>query len=335
MKLPARWFPQFSANTWIRIAAGLAVVVGFVLNEAGPDGLQMRFIQQMELWAYDQRLRLFMPKTLDPRIVIVDIDEKSLNAEGRWPWSRDKLALMVRELFDKYKIRVMGFDVAFAEPDPSSGLATLDRLAQNELKDDPAYLATLKEKRASLDYDQIFADEIAKHPVVLGFFLGGKTDQSGVLPRPILNDRTITDKGWEFKHHLATGYSGNIAKLQKAAANAGHLYPALDFDGLVRRVPMLMKYGDGYYEALSLAMTRTYLGNVPLKAFVQPPSVGNLASISRLQIGDLVIPLDDRMTALIPYRGGSGVYRYVSATDVIRGRTRSSSSERPPRASST
>jgi adenylate cyclase len=317
VKLPARWFPQFSINTWIRIAAGLAVVLGFLLNE--DELVQFRFIQQMELWAYDQRLRFFLPKTLDPRVVIVDIDEKSLNAEGRWPWSRDKVALMVRQLFDKYGVRVLGFDVAFSEPDTSSGLATLDQLAQNELKADPEYLATLQQRRASLDYDQIFADEIKKHPVVLGFFLGGKTDKSGELPVPILTDKTISDKGWVFKHHQATGYSGNVAKLQKNATDAGHLYPALDFDGIVRRVPMLMEYGGGYYEALALALTRTYLGNVPLKAYVEKPTVENIASVSRLQIGDIVIPLDDSMTALIPYRGGSGVYRYVSATDVIRG----------------
>jgi adenylate cyclase len=317
VKLPARWFPQFSANTWLRIVAGLAVMFAFLVNEAG--WYDFRFIQQMELLAYDQRLRLFLPKTLDPRVVILDIDEKSLNAEGRWPWSRDKVALMVRQLFDKYAVRVVGFDVAFSEADTSSGLGTLEKLAQNDLKGDADFQATLNEKRASLDYDQIFADEIAKHPVVLGFFLGGKTDKSGELPPPVLSDRTISDKGWEFKHHLAMGYSGNVAKLERKATDAGHLYPALDFDGLVRRVPMLMKYGEGYYEALSLAMTRTYLGNAPLKAFVQAPSVGNLASISRLQVGEIVIPLDDRMTALVPYRGGSGVYRYVSATDVING----------------
>jgi adenylate cyclase len=317
VKLPARWFPQFSANTWLRIVAGLAVMFAFLVNEAG--WYDFRFIQQMELLAYDQRLRLFLPKTLDPRVVILDIDEKSLNAEGRWPWSRDKVALMVRQLFDKYAVRVVGFDVAFSEADTSSGLGTLEKLAQNDLKGDADFQATLNEKRASLDYDQIFADEIAKHPVVLGFFLGGKTDKSGELPPPVLSDRTISDKGWEFKHHLALGYSGNVAKLERKATDAGHLYPALDFDGLVRRVPMLMKYGEGYYEALSLAMTRTYLGNAALKAFVQAPSVGNLASISRLQVGEIVIPLDDRMTALVPYRGGSGVYRYVSATDVING----------------
>jgi len=134
VKLPERWIPRLSANTWIRIAAGLAVVFAFLVNEG--EWFQYRFVQQMELWGYDARLRFFMPRTLDPRVVILDIDEKSLNAEGRWPWSRDKVALMVRQLFDKYRVRVVGFDVAFAEPDTSSGLATLEQLAANELKDD-------------------------------------------------------------------------------------------------------------------------------------------------------------------------------------------------------
>ena len=297
-KLPARWIPQLSANTWIRIAAGLVVVLGFFINEI--EWVEVRFVQQMELLAYDQRLRLFMPNTLDTRVVILDIDEKSLNAEGRWPWSRDKVALMVRQLFDKYGVRVVGFDIAFAEADTSSGLTTLDSLAKNELKNDAEYLATLNQRRASLDYDQILADEVLKHPVVLGFFLGGKIEKSGTLPSPILTDRTVTDKGWVFKHHAATGFSGNVDQLQKNATAAGHLYPALDFDGLVRRVPMLMKYADGYYESLSLAITRTYLGNVPLKAFVRPPDVGNLATIWRLQIGDIHVPLDERMTSLVP-----------------------------------
>jgi CHASE2 domain-containing sensor protein len=92
----------------------VAIVFAFVAHEA--EWVQYRFIQQMELFAYDTRLRQFMPRTLDDRIVILDIDEKSLNAEGRWPWSRNKLAVMTRQLFEHYKVKVVGFDVAFAEP---------------------------------------------------------------------------------------------------------------------------------------------------------------------------------------------------------------------------
>src|SRR5688572_21228915 len=111
--------PKMSANAWIRIVMGVALVLAFLVHEA--EWTQSRFINQLELLAYDARLRLFMPKTLDPRIVIIDIDEKSLNAEGRMPWSRDKMKLLVQQLFNKYKVRVTGFDIVFAEPDISSG----------------------------------------------------------------------------------------------------------------------------------------------------------------------------------------------------------------------
>ena len=318
MKLTAR-IPRLTLNAWIRIAIGVALVLAFLAHEA--EWAQSRFIQQLELWAYDARLRLFMPKTIDPRIVIVDIDEKSLNAEGRMPWSRDKMTLLVRQLFEKYKIRVVGFDIVFAEPDISSGLASLEELGKNELKDQPGFQSFLERARKTLDYDRLFAEEIAKYPVVLGFFLGGKTDKSGTLPPPTFDEKSLVgDANWVFRHHLAAGFSGNIEALQKQATASGHLYPSLDFDGVTRRVPIFMKYGEDYYEAMALAVTRTYLGNAPVQVAVIPPDSfsGNLAALSSVKIGPLTIPLDERMSALIPYRGASGVFRYLSATDVMR-----------------
>jgi len=315
VKLPARWIPQFTTNTWLRIAAGVALVLVFLVNEA--EWYPIRFLQQLELWAYDARLRLFMPNTLDPRIVILDIDEKSLNAEGHWPWPRNKLALMVQQLFDKYQVKVVGFDVAFPEADTSSGLESLDALAKSDLKDDAEFQRTLAAKRSSLNYDEIFADEIGKHPVVLGFFLGGKTERSGVLPPPVFSHKEAF-QNYVIKYNLATGYSGNLPVLQAKATASGHLYPELDIDGVTRRVPIYMRYDDGYYEALSFAVTRTYLGNVPAKLLTETLS-GNILNIPFVLAGNLKVPLDDRMAALIPYRGASGVFRYVSATDVIRG----------------
>ena len=316
----ARWFPKLSINTWIRIGIGVFMVLVFLAHEAG--WAPLRFIQQVELWAYDARLRLFMPKTLDPRVVIVDIDEKSLNAEGRMPWSRNKMALLVRQLFDTYKIRVAGFDIVFAEPDISSGLASLEQLGRAELKDQPEFQAFLKRARDTLDYDRLFAEEIARHPVVLGFFLGGKEEKSGVLPQPTFIEKNLGDPGWLYIHNLATGYSGNIELLMQKATAAGHLYPSLDVDGLTRRVPMFMKYGEGYYEAMAFAVTRIYLGNAPVRMQVNPPGAlgANVATIPWVQVGDLRIPLDERMSALVPYRGPENVFRYVSATDVMRGK---------------
>jgi adenylate cyclase len=74
---------------------------------------------------------------LDPRIVIVDIDAKSLNEVGRFPWSRNVMAKLVDQLVGHYHAAAVGFDVSFPEPDTSSGYAVLERLAQRELKDVP------------------------------------------------------------------------------------------------------------------------------------------------------------------------------------------------------
>jgi adenylate cyclase len=54
-----------------------------------------------------------MPNTVDKRIIILDIDKKSLMQESHWPWRRDKLADLVDILFDYYGAKLVGFDVFF------------------------------------------------------------------------------------------------------------------------------------------------------------------------------------------------------------------------------
>lgn len=317
MALNARWIPKFTLNDIIRAAIGLAVVFFFLAHEA--EWKEFRVLQQLELWAYDTRLRLYLPKTRDTRVVIVDIDEKSLKAEGRFPWPRYKLGTMIKQLFERYQVRVVGFDVAFPEPDTSSGLPIFENLSAGELKDNAEYLAFLKRERASLDYDQIFANEMSKWPVVLGVSLRGKDDIAGSLPQPVFDIKALGDV--TYRYYSASGYSGNIELLQKAATATGHIYPALDIDGVTRRVPMFMRYQDGFYEALSLAVARTYLGNAAVRLVLDKPrkaGSGYEGWMRSIKIGEVEIPLDRAMTAMVPYLDTGG-FRYVSATDVIRG----------------
>ena len=112
----------------IPIALGVVMLLVFVLDAA--KAIHIPFIPNLEAISYDARLHLTMPETLDRRIVIVDIDEKSLAEEGRWPWGRDKLATLLDRLFDQYHVAVVGFDVVFAEKDESSGLKVLEQLGQ-------------------------------------------------------------------------------------------------------------------------------------------------------------------------------------------------------------
>src|SRR5258708_34128191 len=101
-----------------------------------------------------------MPGTVDERIVILDIDERSLDprALGRWPWGRDKIVALLQKLFDKYGVSLIGFDVVFAEPDDSSGLPVLEKLAKTRLKDIWQVQSALKELRPQLKYDALYAD---------------------------------------------------------------------------------------------------------------------------------------------------------------------------------
>ena len=68
-------------------------------------------------------------KRFDERIVIVDVDEKSLAEVGRWPWGRNQLAALMDELLVRQQVALVGFDVVFGEADESSGLKQLRQLA--------------------------------------------------------------------------------------------------------------------------------------------------------------------------------------------------------------
>ena len=100
------------------VIAGLILMSVTIMVQLSQTGALKSVQQRMEWLAYDVRLKATLPEvnTPDPRIIIVDIDEKSLKAEGRWPWSREKIARLVDKLFDS-KVAVVGFDVLFAEPE--------------------------------------------------------------------------------------------------------------------------------------------------------------------------------------------------------------------------
>jgi adenylate cyclase len=311
---------------WARIALGAAVLVVFLLHIADDEGgpLRWSFIDQMESIAYDTRLIFSMPRGRDDRLVIIDIDEKSLQAEGRWPWSRARVAAMVEQLFAKYKVALVGFDVVFAEPDDSSGLKVLERLAANELKGVAQFGERLAQLKPQLDNDAIYGTTLAKYPVILGYFFneaasGATVAKVGALPQPTFVKGSFAGKRIDFR--VAAGYGANLAGLQQAAAGAGHFNPWLDPDGVVRRVPMLYEYEGAHYEALSLAMARTYLREREIMPRFEPVPWGarNYSGLEWLQVGRQLIPVDQHIQALVPYRGRQGSFPYVSATDVING----------------
>ncbi|MBI1888018.1 MAG: adenylate/guanylate cyclase domain-containing protein [Nitrosomonadales bacterium] len=304
------------------IGLGLLIVLVFIGNAA--RFYHLNFVDQLSAILYDYRLQLTMPRTVDDRIVILDIDEKSLKEEGRWPWSRDRLALLMDKLFDQYGVAVVGFDVVFAEKDESSGLKVLQKIGQEQLKGDAQFQAALTQIRPQLEYDRLFADKIRNRNVVLGYYLTsqGSTHISGALPEPAFPAGTFRGRPIDFT--TWDGYGANLPELQQAAASAGHFNPIVDFDGEVRRVPMLAEFGGAYYESLSLAMVRALLGKAELLPGFAEGEAKGYGGLEWLELdtagGRLNIPVDVDVSTLVPYRGRQGSFRYISIADVLHDR---------------
>jgi len=309
----------------VRYALGLAILL-LLLGHAAKF-YQIGLINHLDAIIYDSKLRLTMPRGIDERIAILDIDEKSLAEIGRWPWGRDRLAVLMDKLFNQYRVRLLGFDVVFAEPDNSSGLGNLETLAKKDLKDNTAFQTVLRELRPQLDNDARFANALHGKPVILGYYLSSTEGgvSSGVLPTPVLPAGTFSGRGIAFTTWQS--YGGNLAEFQQNAAGGGLFNPIVDFDGITRRVPMLAEYRGAYYESLSLAMVRAYLNfpkvvpGYPQDAVASSKTYGNMEWIDLpTERGTLRIPVDENAAALIPFRGYQGSFRYYSLADVMADR---------------
>jgi adenylate cyclase len=296
----------------IRALIGLLIVLLMLLHVSGV--LPLSPVTKLEFWSYDTRLNMTMPNSLDERIVIVDIDEKSLKQQGHWPWSRNKLAHLVDRLFDEYQVRVLGMDAVFAEPDLSSGLQGMQAMQREHFRQDQVLRAAIEKLSPSLDYDQLFANSLKNRKVVLGYvFLQEVEAKVGALPAPVLPATYFKEQPVRLLQ--ASGYTANLANLQAQAYAAGHFNASPDQDGISRRLPMLVQYDDHVYEAFANAVARA--ANEAPGARSNKPALGVDANAEQLRIGKNRIPVNNNMAALIPYRGAQGSFRYVSATNVM------------------
>ncbi|MPQ56757.1 CHASE2 domain-containing protein [Duganella sp. FT27W] len=286
-------------------------------------------IGRLDAMLGDMRMRVETPQ-LDPRIVIVDIDEKSLNQIGRFPWGRDVQARLVTQLTGHYGVGAVGFDISFPEADTSSGYGVLASLARGELAGVPGLRSQLERLKPQMDYDALFAEAMRGQPVVLGYSVSDR-QKKGVLPQPAftladLNGRTVTA-------FAAPGYEANLAQLQHAAQGAGIFTALTDSDGVLRSSTLLQRIGDGYYPSLSLATASVYLkARAIAPVFTQTLDQMSEAErehggLDRIAMftprGQLTIPVGEALTTTIEFRGkggpDGGAFRYVSAADVLMG----------------
>src|SRR5262245_16407080 len=277
----------------------LIVLVSVRLSDPAP-------VEELRLRTFDlfQSLR---PRTDSVRpVVIVDIDEESLSAYGQWPWPRTLIADLLTRLF-QWQSAAVAFDVVFPEPDRSSPseamkyFRNVDEATRDRLLQLP-------------NNDEVLADVVSRGKVVLG--QSGTHIVNSQPPEP-LPETAIATIGPDPTPHLIAfpRLLRNIPPLERAAAGRGLFTIATERDGMVRRVPLVMKADDKVVPALAVDLLRVATA---ASAVLVRSDASGVRSVALPGLELLTDPNGRVWVHFSPHDRA----RYVSAKDVIEGRAK-------------
>ena len=252
-------------------------------------------------FSLDNRLRDFMfvlrgelPK--NETVVIVDIDDKSLKKYGQWPWGRDLVSKLLNNI-NQHSPGIIGLDIVFSEPDRSS-----PHLLKEKFLNLPDNLS---------NYDAILANTFQNAPIIGGyiFTFDNKKKSSDAPMIPAI----IVQKGLKDNQSILSPNSVilNLPLLQDALYSSGFFNNIPDANGMIRKVPLLMKYDNTFFTSLSLEMVRIYSNQNRVDI------IGHNYGIDKLSFGDFHIPIDNYGRLFVNFRGPKHHYEYISASDIL------------------
>ena len=251
------------------------------------------FVARLDYRAYDVLLRSIPASTPDARVVVVDIDDRSLSTVGQWPWRRDRIA----QLIDRLRAAgaaAIALDVVIAESGRDDG-------GTGQPPGDERLAQSLPGGRVVLGYALTFsgADSGSRRDCVLH-----------PLGIPIVQPPGLDGDGPLFR---ADGIICSLPALARAAGRSGFLNAVPDVDGVLRRVPLVIDHDGTMYPGLPLAAVLAGTGAqaIALRATHE--------SATSLELSTGPVPLDGLSNLLVRYRGPQRTFPYVSAADVLAG----------------
>ena len=217
------------------------------------------------------------------RVVVVDIDEKSTQALGPWPWPRERVATLLSGL-DAYGVNLKVVDVLFEGAlDPAQD----QKLAAALKAGSPAVIS------------QLFA--LNPQAQLKSGQLAGSMGPCSIAGTP------------------AFGFMGAEIMLAQSSAGVGHITPIIDPDGSIRRVPAVVCYDGQAYPALAVAGLAAATGAQPVWRTTQA-GMFSTASSQLLDVGGLQLPLDAQGHLRVSYQMPRDGFASVSAVDVLQGK---------------
>ena len=302
------------------IGLGIAVTIGLAfLTWLAPN-----VVVRLDNTALDFQFRLRGERSPGQDVVLVLVDEKSLKEIGRWPWPRDKQALLVDQIHAG-EPAVLGLDIIYGEPEESDTVREIKSwLAATQQKEpiSSKVLGRLEARLHALDTDQQFAQSLARAgDVVLAmpFFvpesqpadsLTDTTHTVSELPRRSEFMVVKQTKSAQESHpYVATAFLPPLDTFAHQAKGLGHVYRLPDHDGITRREVLALHHEDAYYPSFALEIARLYLGRTR----------EHMALLlgDGVQVGATLVPTDQKLRMLINYAGRELRFPWVSATDVI------------------
>ena len=257
------------------------------------------------LESFDNRLRdyMFIIRGEVPNsdnVIIIDLDDKSLKKVGQWPWARDDVAELLINLTNA-GIGLIAFDVVFPEEDRTNPTKIIKELG-------------IKTDKEILNSDLFFAQVVSQTPTILGYqFQLSRDDfiekRSPDIPAIFIEkNRDLQNKDMVIN---AYGTILNIPIIQQNSYSSGFFNNVPDESGVVRSVPLVIRYDDQLYPSLALEIIRTI--SDAKKVFVNYDDNG----VSNIKVNDFIIPTDRYGRALVNFRGGAKNFKYISAVDII------------------
>src|SRR6516165_3134968 len=272
-------------------------------------------LERLSLFCFDLYQKAAPREAGDAPIRVVDIDDPSLKKIGQWPWPRTVVAQIVDRLREA-GAAVVAFDIDFAEPDRTSRKLLLPLLTQNGVGAGEAerLLAALP------DPDQRLAEAMGALPVVTGFILTDRGQTRPPLPKA--GFALAGDDPLGHVDSFAAAVS-NLPELEAAAAGDGFLNQSVDWDHVVRRVPLILRLGEKPYPSLAAEALRVALGAPSYVGRAvganAEKSFGEKTGLTAIRIGQLAIPTDAAGRVWL-YYAAPRRDRFVFAADVLSGK---------------
>jgi adenylate cyclase len=297
MRTLARWARRFGLTRAVCVVLLFALVPLRILDPAPLEEIRLR--------TFDFYQSLRPRETVSRPVVIVDIDEASLKEIGQWPWPRTILADLVTRLTELGVVAI-GFDIIFAEPDRMS--PSIAATSFRNLDDD-----TRNKLRTLPSNDEVFAQAIGRSRVVVG-----QAGSATAAPRSQAEAALQTGfavRGPDATPFLVTfaGLLRNVPVIEQAAAGRGVFSVLPERDGIVRRVPLVMRAQGAMAPSLSIELLRVVTNSSAILVRTDQAGVQSVA------VPGLQVPTDQNGRFWVHFNKHDPA-RYVSAKDVLQGR---------------